>query len=31
MIRDTARFPPPPSDIPGDLIIIWIELPIHPM
>ena len=31
MIRDTARFPPPPSDIPGDFILIWIELPIHPM
>jgi protein TonB len=31
MIRDTARLPPPPSDIPGDFILIWIELPIHPM
>jgi protein TonB len=29
-IRDTAPFPPPPADIPGEIITIFIDLPIVP-
>lgn len=30
IIRDTAPFPPPPADIPGEIITIFIDLPLTP-
>jgi protein TonB len=30
IIRDTAPFPPPPATLPGDVITIFIDLPITP-
>ncbi|MDB5411234.1 MAG: energy transducer TonB [Rhodospirillales bacterium] len=30
IIRETAPFPPPPADIPGETVTIFIDLPIVP-